>query len=170
MTLTAERLREVLDYNPATGVFRWRIDRGRMAPAGGAAGSVHVSGCRHIRIGGRSYKAHRLAWLYVTGVWPVADIDHINRKPDDNKAVNLREATRRQNMGNSKRYVSNKSGLKGVGYKADNPRKKPWAARINVAGKTRHIGYFMTAEAAHAAYLAAALKHFGEFANPGDAR
>jgi hypothetical protein len=103
-TLTAERLRELLHYDPDTGDFTWRTARKRI-PAGAIAGTVE-RGFRRITIGGGRhgprYSAHRLAWLYMTGAWPNGYLDHINRDPDDNRFANLRLATNSQNQANTR--------------------------------------------------------------------
>src|SRR5687768_770720 len=109
--LTAEKLRELMDYNPDTGVFLYRKRRGRRS-AGLEAGSI-VKGYRLISLG-KQYSAHRLAWLYVYGEWPAGDLDHINCVRDDNRIANLREATDSQNNANRTLAPKNSSGFKGV--------------------------------------------------------
>src|SRR5262245_33505102 len=113
--LTAERLREVLDYDPSTGVFK--SNGGRCGSRVGATlvGTVRPDGYREIRIDWQRYLAHRLAWLHVHGSWPAGDIDHVNGNPSDNRIVNLRLATRTQNNANSRRRP-NTSGFKGVHF------------------------------------------------------
>ena len=88
--LTAERLRERLHYDAETGVFTRRFGSGH-ARAGDMAGTVHRTGYVRISIDGGKYTAHHLAWLYVHGVWPSDQIEHINRKRSDNRIANLRE-------------------------------------------------------------------------------
>lgn len=152
--LTVERLRELLEYDPETGDFRWKFDRGSKAPAGAIAGGLN-KGYWLISIDGRRRRAHRLAWLYVHGVWPSGEIDHRNENKVDNRIANLREATRRQNTENiSLPRRDNKSSTRGVSTK---PRKgRPcWSARIVVDGKQRYLGQFDSPEEAAAAYLAA---------------
>jgi hypothetical protein len=84
--LTAERLRELLNYDPDTGVFTWRVRPVHSHRVGDIAGSVRTTrGYRLIGVAGRVYKAHRLAWLYMMGEWPKDQIDHINRDPSDNR-------------------------------------------------------------------------------------
>ena len=85
--LTAETLRQILHYNPDTGVFTW-IRKPRYAGSGEQAGSYSTKGYRRVKIGVTSYRAHRLAWFYMTGQWPVDQIDHINGIPDDNRFSN----------------------------------------------------------------------------------
>jgi hypothetical protein len=153
--ITAERLRQVLDYNPEAGVFAWLLGK----RAGQVAGGLNEKGYRLIGIDGRNYRAHRLAWLYVTGSWPALDIDHKNCARDDNRFANLREATPRQNSLNARAHKDSKSGLKGVCLQGSR-----WKAHIRHAGQQRHLGYFSTAAEAHAAYCSAAVTIDPEFA------
>lgn len=106
--------------------------------------------------------AHRLAWLYIYGEWPIDQLDHINRNTSDNRIENLREATQSQNNANRSANKSKKySPLKGVSFYPDSKR---WTASIRINNKNRHLGCFDTAEEAHAAYVAEADQVFGEFA------
>ena len=95
--LTADRLRRVLSYAPATGIFRWKVSASTRAPVGTIAGAKNGRGYRQIRIDGRPYSASRLAWLYKTGKWPNSELSYINGKPSDTRWANLREATSSQN-------------------------------------------------------------------------
>lgn len=157
--LTAERLREVLSYDPSTGVFRWRFARGNAA-AGDVAGSPETKGYIRIAVDGRRYKAQVLAWLYVTGTMPAKQVDHHDGDHANNCWLNLREATNAQNCANQRRPRSNKTGFKGVSL-APGGR---FVAGIKVDYRRITIGTFDTAEQAASAYDAAALKHFGQFA------
>jgi hypothetical protein len=102
--IDADYVRKRLEYDPDTGVFTWkpRIDDKRWTAqfAGGVAGSINNKGYRRIRIDGESYVAARLAWVYVYGEWPKNQIDHINRKRDDDRLVNLRDVTHTENNNN----------------------------------------------------------------------
>jgi hypothetical protein len=157
-TLTAEQLREMFHYDPLTGIFtrakavgrhgRWR--------EGDIAGTSCSSGRRLINIDGKMHKVHRLAFLYMTGKWPTAEIDHINLDDNDNRWRNLREATSSQNKANRRMKADNRSGIKGVRWKADH---RKWEARI----KNRHLGYRDCPAAAHFLYVIAAQQEFGEF-------
>lgn len=150
-TLTADRLRELFIYEPETGIFTRRIAHGRHGcfRAGVEAGSFDNKGYVVIRIDQRIYKAHRLAWLYVHGAWPVYDIDHINRIKNDNRISNLRDAPatlNRLNMVDARK--DSKSGILGV-YQ----RGKMFVAQIQVAGKgVKYLGSYATKEEASAAY------------------
>ena len=161
--ITQERLKELLHYNPETGVFTRNWTMGRKARVGSIAGSVRKDGYRQIQINKIKYLSHRLAWLYMTGSWPKEDIDHINRVKDDNRWENLREASPSQNQANRKININNSSGLKGVQYRKDNT-KNPWQASIECNGKSIYLGYFRTPEEAYLSYCLAALVLFGKFA------
>jgi hypothetical protein len=165
--ITAERLRELLEYDPLTGEFRWLI-----APQGIHVGDVAGTtkgisgGYRIISVAGTRYRAHRLAWLYVHSRFPDQEIDHIDHNPANNALSNLREATGSQNCANARRARNNTSGFKGVTW---DKQLLKWRARIIVKGRGYRLGSFESAEAAHAAYMAAAIKHSGEFACDGNA-
>jgi len=149
--LTAERLREVLSYDMSTGLFAWAQTKGCRAKKGSAAGSLLSAGYVCIRIDRCTHRAHRLAWLWVTGSHPHAEIDHINGVRSDNRFSNLREAARGPNSQNQRRAHSNsKSGLLGVSWE---PRKRKWRATITAGKKTTELGCFMTKEQAYSVYL-----------------
>ncbi|WP_312414143.1 HNH endonuclease [Shinella sp.] len=156
-SVTQMRLMEVLRYEPLNGEFIWLNPTGRRVRSGAKAGTIATDGYVVIRIDGRPYKAHRLAWLYMTGKWPDRFIDHIDLDKSNNKWANLREANDSQNMGNQ--AARSASGLKGV---RKNCRK--WASSIKVNGVNILLGNFDTKEEAHAAYIRAANDYFGEFA------
>jgi hypothetical protein len=157
--LQQSRLKDLLDYDPETGVFRWKVSRGGMA-AGALAGRLNKD-YLEITVDGRSYQSHRLAWLYVFGLWPSDELDHTNMVKHDNRIANLRDATRGQNKTNGKRYCTNTSGFKGVSF---HKKRNKFRAYIYTNYKHNHLGYFLTAqEAADVAYQAA-VKAYGEFA------
>lgn len=161
--LTAERLREVLDYDPTSGAFRLKVSSTRRDRIGTVVGSRSSSGHRLIKIDGRKYGAHRLAWFYVHGTWPDHEIDHKNNTPDDNRFTNLREATDGQNRQNSKLNKNNTSGFRGVYL-----RGRRWQARITAQGDYISLGAFDTPEAAYATYCTAAGLYHGAFAGIAD--
>jgi len=158
--LTVERLRAVLDYDPASGVFRWRVDTGKKRLAGTVAGCSTKTGHAVIGIDGRLYLAHRLAWMWVNGQWPAEEIDHRNGDPSDNRITNLREASHAQNMRNSSIRSHNTTGFKGVHFYK---RTGAWTAKVTAGGRQHFLGYFRSAQDAHAAYVAAAVRVHGEF-------
>lgn len=157
--VTVDRLRQVLNYNPETGVFIWKIPTGKRTKVGSVAGSIRKDGYRPIKVDGHRYLAHRLAWLYQTGEWPTDVIDHINGDPSDNRIANLREASRFQNQQNQGVRKNNTSGFKGVSLS-----RGRWCAEIRVHGKKKSLGSFDTPEEAHAAYCTAAEQFHGKFA------
>lgn len=153
--LTATLLRDLLDYDPDTGVFTWIRPTTNRVKKGEVAGSLTPDGRVTIMIGGVNYRAHRLAWLYMTGDWPADSIqvDHANEDPTDNKWVNLRLATDAENKQNvSKAKTHNTCGLLGASYHKATGR---WTAQIRSNGRKQHLGYFASAEDAHEAYLGA---------------
>lgn len=159
--LTRDRLMELLQYDPDTGVFTWAQKR-RGVNINSEAGCVHkIHGYRSIEIDGKEYKCHRLAWLYMAGVWPVDRVDHINSDRADNRFCNLREATHSQNMMNRGRLPQNKSGLKGVYF---NKQSGKWRSEGECGGKRTYLGSFDCPAAAHLAYVVWADIHHGEFA------
>lgn len=159
-SLTAERLRELLHYEPETGIFRGRVTSGGRL-AGDVAGYCSHSGYVEIRVDRRPYYAHRLAWLYVYGIWPSGGIDHRNQIKHDNRIDNLREATGSQNGANTGKRIDNTSGFKGVSWSKQSRR---WQAHIRSHGRSKYLGLFDTPEEAHAAYVEAAHCLHGEFA------
>ncbi len=161
--LTQSRLKECLSYDPETGEFR-ALSTSGARQAGSVAGSKHPKGYISITVDGHRHLAHRLAWLYVYGVFPDGDTDHINGVKTDNRIANLREATRSQNMANLGALSNSKSGIRGVHYFKRTGR---WVSSIRANGKTVHLGYFATAEAASLAYREAATRLHGEFARAG---
>ena len=152
--LTAEKLRELLSYDPATGEFRWLIVKNNRIKAGDVAGTPTGNGYRQIGVSGELFLSHRLAWLYVYGRWPENCIDHANGIRDDNRIENLREATHAENMQNIRRVPANKKSGAPLGA-SFSARDKRWQAHIKVENKSKSLGYFDTAEEAHAAYLKA---------------
>lgn len=158
--ISAKILRKLLDYNPKTGVFTNRVARGSRAHAGGIAGSLCSKGYLQIHLEGRYYRAHRLAWLWMTGRWPANEIDHRDTVKTNNRWKNLRNATRSQNAANAKLSCTNVSGQKGVTWHA---QCQKWQAQINAKGRYIYLGIFETYKAACAAYRRAAEIHFKQF-------
>lgn len=154
--LTQERLKELLDYDPETGVFTWKVYRGGRIKKGENAGWFNDEKYKHIKIDGKQYKAHRLAWLYVYGQLPVKDIDHINRDRADNRIRNLREVSNQQNSWNQRVGKNNTSGYTGVTWYK---RINKWGAYIKVNYKRIHLGFYSTPEEANAAYVRAKAEH-----------
>lgn len=162
--ITAETLRSVIHYDRDTGRFTWLVAAGSRRKVGEEAGHALKSrgGRRAISINGRAYGANRLAWLYVTGAWPVHVIDHINGDPSDDRFCNLRDVSQQINVQNLRAAPSHSgSGLLGAWW---DKRHGKWKAGIKVNRKTINLGTFRSAEEAHAAYLAAKKRlHVGVF-------
>ncbi len=138
-TLTQEYLKEILHYNPLTGIFKNRLTRNSRSLKGSVAGYITVRGYEVIGIKGKIYQSHRLAWLYMEGYFPENEIDHEDRNPSNNKFDNLRVASHMCNMRNKGMYSANKSGITGVcWYK---PTSK-WEVSIAVEGRKTGLGYF----------------------------
>jgi hypothetical protein len=162
--ITAERLRELLAYDPETGVFTWLVARSNHIKVGDIAGWLNgEEGYTRIKVDGHPYMAHRLAWLHVTGSWPVTQIDHVNCTRDDNRWTNLREATQSQNAAN----VRIRGKTKASGFKGVHRHGRRWKAVITKDGRNTSLGYFDAPEEAHAAYVKAAREYHGEFARAG---
>lgn len=154
--LTQQRLKELLSYDPETGLFINLTQRRPQAKIGSVAGCKHYSGYIHIKIDNKKYMAHRLAWLYVYGEMPKKELDHINEIKDDNRIVNLRLATHKENGQNvSSPRIDNNSGFRGVSW---DKKAKKWCAQIGINGKYKNLGYFVTPEEAYEAYLKAKRK------------
>ena len=136
--ITQSELKELLHYDPETGIFIRLISFTNKVKAGGVAGWNSSHGYIKISVKSQTYYAHRLAWLYIHGVWP-KQIDHINHNPSDNRLVNLRETTQQENAKNASMKNTNKSGVTGIHL--HEPSNK-WRAYITVDGKAIHLGCF----------------------------
>jgi len=157
--LKRERLCELLDVDTEKGKFFWKHTMGGKAKKGQEAGALTINGYIAIRIDQRDYLAHRLMWLYVYGAMPVLNIDHIDRDRTNNKPINLRVATDKQNAENTSLKSKNSSGHRGVFYRKY-LKSKPWHANITNNRKTIHIGYFASLEEAIQARKSAEEKYF----------
>lgn len=160
MSITQDRVRELLHYDPETGLFRWRVDRNGQCRQGGIAGRRHCQGYIAITVDRRTYLAHRLVWLYEYGTWPPR-IDHRDTDKTNNRIANLRPATGQQNGFNRAAPKHNTSGVKGVSWCA---RTGKWRAHITPDRKFRCLGRFDRLEDAIAARSVAASLIAGEFA------
>lgn len=166
MKLTHARLKEVLHYCPALGLFWWkaRPPGGRTnntfnaQRAGKIAGDRTAGGYGRITVDGEPWLVHRLAWFYMTGELPPPMVDHANLRPLDNAWLNLREATPSQNQANKR--GSSASGMKGA-YRLRSGRFK---AQVKTPAGSEHIGTYDTPEEAHEAFMARAVELHGKFA------
>ena len=160
-TLTAERIRELFDYDKESGVLTRSITTGSKSQAGDVVGWENSRGYLNVSIDRKKYKLHRVIWVHVYGYWPDATIDHINMVKTDNRLENLRLATKQENSWNIGKHKRNASGYKGVQLRKDANR---WQATIGVGRKNKYLGLFATPELAYQAYCKAALEMRGEFA------
>ncbi len=157
--MDTKRLRSLVEYDPETGVFRWKAPNKGKAKVGQIINGWNAGkGYKMVGLDFGRYYLHRLAWQYVHGREPLDQIDHINRNVTDNRICNLREANAAQNGWNQLR---NRAGFKGVYLER---RTGKFFAAICCNRVKHHLGTFDTPEAAHHAYEAAAQKYFGEFA------
>ena len=150
--LTPARLREVLSYDPDTGIFTRNFSTSTRVRPGDVAGGVGSSGYINIKIGKVHFLGHRLAWLYVNGFWPERRIDHINGVLTDNRMSNLRQASASENQQNCKVRSDSSSGYTGVSF---NKASGKWQAQIAINNKLNYLGVFNSPELANVAYKAA---------------
>ena len=158
-TLAQLKLKRFLHYDPNTGHFTWLEKRGHMKP-GDRAGCVDPEGYVAIVLHGIRYRASRLAYLYMTGSFPLVIVDHRNRVRHDNRWENLRPADYSENVFNRRKLKHNRSGITGVYW--NKPRQK-WMARIQVRGRRLFLGYFANKEDAATARQDAEHQYFSEF-------
>lgn len=152
--ITQERLKELFDFDPETGIFTNKTQRSYNSKIGQKVGTL-AQGYFKVVVDRKMYLLHRLAWLYVYGYLPPY-IDHINRVSTDNRISNLRPVTKKQNVENQKLASTNKSGYRGVSW--DKKRKK-WFVSIQHNTKTIALGRFENIEDARDAYCKAAAKY-----------
>ena len=132
--MNQDDLKDLLHYDKDTGVFTWLVSRGHAA-VGKIAGCINAKGYLQIRIYGKTYRAHRLVFLYMEGKLPPDQVDHINRDKTDNRWSNLRHATHLINQNNK----ANNNAVIGVGFRKQN--KKWFADATQVKGKRKRLGY-----------------------------
>lgn len=154
-------LLRVLHYNPLTGLFIWKVIPNRYdKKIGDQAQIIDSRGYCHVRLFGRSYLAHRVAWFHINGKWPSNQLDHINGVKSDNRIANLREATAQQNALNNTVYSNNQSGRTGVSL-VKRRKKMKWQAFIRRDRRLYHLGYFDSFEQAALARRNAEITLFG---------
>lgn len=138
------RIKELLDYDPETGIFRWKHSRGPNK-ANEVAGWKHYTGYLYIGFDNQQFKAHRLAWVFIHGCPPAGMLDHIDRDIRNNRISNLREASEQQNNQNKRPYRNSRTGVKGIGWSA---QSRKWRARIQANGRVHSLGLFSSFEEA----------------------
>jgi len=137
--LTQKRLKELLDYNPTTGDWFWKIKSNHFINIGDRAGYTGKNGYRYIGVLGTNYKSARLAYLFIEGYMPEKEVDHEDQNPLNEKWENLRHISHQCNMRNIKIYSHNTSGVTGVCW---NTRANKWMAHITISNKLKHGGVF----------------------------
>ncbi len=152
--ITQEYLQSLYHYDKNTGIFTRLISRNKRHKVGEIAGTKNFEGYSVIIIDGISYRAHRLAWLYIYGSMPKNQIDHINGIKDDNRICNLREVSNAENQQNRVNLnKNNKSGVTGIDM-----RKGKYRVRICIDYKSIHIGEYKNIEDAKVALYEAKRK------------
>jgi hypothetical protein len=148
--LTAGRVWQLLHYEPETGVFVRLVSKPK-CPAGSIAGVLNDNGYWLISVDGAKYRAHRLAWLWMTGEWPAGEIDHRDGVRHNNRWGNLRDVTTEVNQQNQRKsHTDSKTGLLGA-----SPAKGGFKAQILIGNRDVYLGLYKTPEEAHAAYVRA---------------
>lgn len=158
--ISLEQLYSLLHYNRLSGEFIW-LCGGRGWSKFQSAGAKRPDGYEQIRVGGKTYLSHRLAYLYVYGFIP-KEVDHINRNRSDNRISNLRDCTPCQNRMNHTKYKNNKSGTSGVTW---SKIRDKWQVRVNINKKTCHFGFYSELELAELISTEARSKYHKEFSN-----
>lgn len=159
--LTQSELKRLLSYNPKTGAFVWKVSLSSRACVGKVVGSGKtLDDYIRISIHGKRYLCHRLAVLYMVGVWPKKDVDHKNRIKTDNRWKNLRPASNSENHVNVGLAHNNTSGVTGVTW---DKSRLSWKASICVLGKVKNLGRFRKFEDAYIARLFGELFYFENF-------
>lgn len=154
--LTQARLRELLHYDPETGIFTRLKTASYNSKKGDVVGSINLDGYKIIRLAGRGCRTARLAFLYMEGYLPEHDVDHINRVRHDDRWCNLRHVSRQCNSRNCSISKNNKSGITGVCWCK---RDQKWKADITISGRNIHLGYFILKLDAAKARWEAEVKH-----------
>ena len=155
--LTQSRLKELLHYDPVTGIFTWATKRKYVAAnIGDVAGGINGDGYIQIKLDTVLHQAHRLAFLYVNGKFPTSQVDHINHVRADNRFNNLRKCTNRENTQNQGVSSNNTSGVTGVSWHVCNNN---WNVIIGVNMKSVYVGSYSNFDDAVSARKAAEVKH-----------
>ena len=158
--LTAEIARQFLSYDPQSGSLTWLVSRGTVK-AGTIVCKISNRGYITVKLLGKTYQAHRIAWLITHGEWPIT-IDHINRQKTDNRLVNLRNATQQQNMCNVPRKRTNTSGVRGVSWQSQSGK---WQVEVKSDGKRYYLGSYRDIELAELVASEGRLKLHKEYAS-----
>ena len=161
--ITQQELKELLHYNPETGIFTWKVSTARRVSSGDVAVTKRKDGYIQIKLNNELILSHRLIWIYMYGYLPKY-IDHINGQRDDNRIINIREVSNQQNSLNSKISKNNTSGIKGVYW--DKSRNK-WTVRLAIDGKGKFFRRFDDIDLAKLVIEEVRNKYHGKYANHG---
>lgn len=160
-----DKLQQLFIYEPDTGLLFWRVQYTNRVRPGMRAGKRHpLSGYMNVTIDKKTYPVHRVGWALHYKMDPPLYIDHRDTQRANNRIANLRRATKAQNSGNSRRSQHNTTGFKGVHF---TKARKLFVANIRIDDRLKFLGYYKTAEAAHAAYCKAGRAAWGAYFNPG---
>lgn len=162
--ISHERLEYLLKYNPKTGKFTWKNPTSNKIKKGSKAGTLNEDGYIIIRLDGKNYRAHRLAYFYVTRTWPTEIIDHKNTIRHDNSWLNLRHISIANNNKNTSTPITNTSGIKGVYWCKTSNR---WIAQIYRNSKRVYLGSFTEIDKAQLTIQQARQQFHGEYCNHG---
>lgn len=161
--ITQEYLKSILEYDLWSGIFKWKISPSKRIRIGSIAGRL-CKGYIRIKIDGKEYYAHCLAWLYVYNEYPKYpnnEIDHKNTIKSHNWISNLRKANKNQNLHNTNLRITNTSGVKGINW---NKEKRKWEVRLGVNGKQKHFGFYDDLEIAKNIITIKRIEYYKEFA------
>lgn len=158
---TIERLKEVLNYDPLSGIFVWKISLTNSVPAGSIAGTEHNKGYLYVGIDGVKFYLHRLAWFYMTGEWPI-EIDHEDLNKKNNVWTNLRKADRVSNGQNVKVKAVSSTGVKNVYFEE---RRNKYRVSVRANGKRNFVGYYLTLDEAEDAAEKFMIENHKDFFN-----
>ncbi len=157
--ITQQKLQDLFNYDKDTGIFTWKVAKAKRIKIGDIAGCLDTQGYHVLKIDGKRYKAHRMAYLYSYGVMPAFQIDHINNIRNDNRLCNLRAVTHEENQRNRLMSKNNKSGYNGVYFEKGKCLDR-YRATIRHHGKSISLGSFRTFEEAVNARKEAEMKYW----------
>lgn len=126
-----EELDSTFMYDPETGLLSYKKRTGSKCNM--QEGSAGSSSGRYktVSFKGMNYLQHRVAWKMHYKSEPPQIIDHINFDKHDNRIVNLREATKSQNIAYSNSPPRTSTGIRGLTWCG---RDRNWRGKISLNG------------------------------------